>query len=38
MLATYYRLLGWDESGVPTRKTLEKLGIAYVADELGISA
>ena len=38
MLATYYGLLGWDEMGVPTRETLEKLGIEYVADELGISA
>jgi aldehyde:ferredoxin oxidoreductase len=37
MLATYYQLLGWDERGVPTRETLEELGIAYVADELGIS-
>ena len=35
MLATYYGLLGWDERGVPTRETLEKLDIAYVADELG---
>ncbi len=38
MLATYYGLLGWDERGVPTRETLEELGIAHVADELGISA
>lgn len=28
MLAQYYRLRGYDENGIPKRKTLEKLGIA----------
>jgi aldehyde:ferredoxin oxidoreductase len=36
MLATYYRLLGWDERGVPRRETLEALGIGDVADDLGL--
>ena len=36
MLANYYRHLGWDEQGVPTRETLEQLGIGYVADDLGL--
>ncbi len=36
MLASYYRLLGWDEKGVPTRATLEALGIGHVADDLGL--
>jgi aldehyde:ferredoxin oxidoreductase len=36
MLANYYRLLGWDEQGVPTRETLEGLGIGGVADDLGV--
>jgi aldehyde:ferredoxin oxidoreductase len=36
MLATYYRLLGWDERGVPERETLEALGIGHVADDLGV--
>jgi aldehyde:ferredoxin oxidoreductase len=34
MLANYYRLMGWDENGVPTRETLEALQIAEVADDL----
>jgi aldehyde:ferredoxin oxidoreductase len=25
----YYRLMGWDERGVPTNETLEELGIDY---------
>jgi aldehyde:ferredoxin oxidoreductase len=37
MLANYYRLLGWDETGVPTRATLEGLGLGQVADDLGVS-
>jgi aldehyde:ferredoxin oxidoreductase len=36
MLANYYRLLGWDERGVPTRETLETLGIGLLADDLGV--
>jgi aldehyde:ferredoxin oxidoreductase len=32
----FYRLEGWDvESGWPTRRTLEGLGLAHVADALG---
>ena len=32
---TYYYLMGWDpETGVPTRITLERLGVGWVADEL----
>ena len=31
----YYKQEGWDpESGYPTRKTLEDLGLGYVADTL----
>lgn len=36
MLADYYRLMGWDERGVPRRRTLEALGIGKVADDLGL--
>jgi aldehyde:ferredoxin oxidoreductase len=36
MLANYYQLLGWDERGVPTRKTLKDLGIESVADDLDL--
>ncbi len=34
MLANYYRLMGWNESGVPRRETLEELGLGDVADDL----
>jgi aldehyde:ferredoxin oxidoreductase len=30
MLPKYYRLRGWDENGVPTKKTLEKLGLDFI--------
>jgi aldehyde:ferredoxin oxidoreductase len=35
MLDEYYKVRGWDKTtGRPTRKTLERLGLAEVADEL----
>jgi len=34
--ALYYRMAGWDEDGRPTRAKLEELGIAWVADVLGL--
>jgi aldehyde:ferredoxin oxidoreductase len=35
MKTEYYTLRGWDpETGIPTRKTLEKLGLGNVADDL----
>ncbi len=30
MLDHYYEIRGWDREGVPTRETLEKLGLSYV--------
>jgi len=36
MLDNYYELRGWDKkTGRPTRATLHRLGLDYVADELG---
>jgi len=36
-IAEYYRQSGWDEAtGNPARATYERLGIAWVADELGM--
>ncbi|RMG97662.1 MAG: aldehyde:ferredoxin oxidoreductase [Chloroflexi bacterium] len=33
----YYAQAGWDvATGVPTRETLERVGLAWVADELGV--
>ena len=34
LLTTYYRFKGWNEDGIPTRKRLEELDLAYVADDL----
>ena len=33
----YYEMRGWDNNGIPTRKTLEKLGLADVANALNIA-
>lgn len=30
MLPAYYKIRGWDENGVPTQKTLDKLGLDFV--------
>ena len=36
-LSEYYRQCGWDENtGAPTRETLERLGLDWVADNLGL--
>ncbi|OGP50837.1 MAG: hypothetical protein A2Y79_14130 [Deltaproteobacteria bacterium RBG_13_43_22] len=33
----YYQIMGWDlQTGIPTRPTLEKLGLADVAEDLGL--
>ncbi|MBN1139353.1 MAG: aldehyde ferredoxin oxidoreductase, partial [Anaerolineae bacterium] len=32
--ALYYRMVGWDEQGLPTRAKLEELGLGWVADKL----
>ena len=34
MLSWYYEIRGWDWRGVPTRSTLAKSGLDYVAREL----
>ncbi|MCD6593345.1 hypothetical protein J7L00_04595 [Candidatus Bathyarchaeota archaeon] len=31
---TYYKMMGWDENGVPTREKLEELDIGWVASLL----
>jgi aldehyde:ferredoxin oxidoreductase len=33
---TYYAMCGWDAQGVPTRGTLEELGLGWVAEVLGV--
>lgn len=40
MLKHYYKLRGWDDNGIPTRFTLDRLGLGYVApvlERLGIA-
>ena len=34
LLTKYYQFKGWNSEGIPTRETLEKLGLGYVADDL----
>ena len=34
LLSKYYAFKGWNSEGIPTRKTLESLDLAYVADDL----
>jgi len=31
MLSWYYELRGWDENGIPQKKTLERLGLGDLA-------
>ena len=34
-MTAFYELRGWNKrTGVPTKETLEKLGLDYVADDL----
>jgi len=34
LLTKYYTFKGWNHDGIPTRKTLERLDMAFVADDL----
>ncbi len=34
LLDEYYKYRGWNKEGIPTKKTLEKLGLDYVAEDL----
>ncbi len=34
LLDSYYEFKGWNNEGIPTRKTLESLDLGYVADDL----
>ena len=33
LLDAYYTFKGWDSRGVPTKKSLEELGLGYVAED-----
>jgi aldehyde:ferredoxin oxidoreductase len=34
LLSKYYEFKGWNSEGIPTRQTLERLDLSYVADDL----
>jgi aldehyde:ferredoxin oxidoreductase len=34
LLDAYYRFKGWDNQGIPTKKSLQELDLAGVADDL----
>jgi aldehyde:ferredoxin oxidoreductase len=34
LLGKYYDFKGWNSEGIPTRQTLERLDLGYVADDL----
>ena len=36
MIDDFYDVSGWDRNGIPKRETLERFGLSYVADELGL--
>jgi aldehyde:ferredoxin oxidoreductase len=36
MLDDYYAAAGWSSEGVPSRETLERLGISWVAEKVGV--
>jgi benzoyl-CoA reductase subunit BamB len=33
LLDSYYKLKGWNEDGIPTKETLDELGLGYVSEE-----
>jgi benzoyl-CoA reductase subunit BamB len=33
LLDTYYKVKGWNDQGIPTRETLNELGLTYVAED-----
>jgi aldehyde:ferredoxin oxidoreductase len=37
MLDIYYQKRGWDKNGVPKKETLERLGLADVANQLKLN-
>jgi len=34
LLDAYYKFKGWDHQGIPTKETLQELGLGYVAEDL----
>jgi hypothetical protein len=34
LIDAYYEFKGWNHDGIPTRETLNELGLAYVSEDL----
>ncbi len=34
LLDAYYKFKGWNNDGIPTKETLQKIGLGYIADDL----
>jgi aldehyde:ferredoxin oxidoreductase len=34
LLNAYYKFRGWDQQGIPAKKTLQELDLGYIAEEL----
>jgi aldehyde:ferredoxin oxidoreductase len=34
LLDAYYKFKGWDNQGIPTKKSLQELDLSYVAEDL----
>lgn len=34
LLSTYYKFKGWNDDGIPTKRTLQELSLGYVAEDL----
>jgi hypothetical protein len=34
LLDAYYKLKGWNDQGIPTKESLNELGLEYVAEDL----
>ncbi|MBI5031281.1 MAG: aldehyde dehydrogenase [Chloroflexi bacterium] len=34
LLDAYYKFKGWNDDGIPTKKSLQELGLGYIADDL----
>lgn len=33
LLDSYYKLKGWNDDGIPTKETLDELGLGFVSEE-----
>ena len=36
LLDAYYRARGWNENGIPTKETLQRVGLGDIAEKMGL--